>query len=196
MEHFLDLQGNYSVVFSKGSVGELFSELPADEPDFILIDEHLGLESGINAIQAIKKSFPGAHLIIITGDDDPRLIMKALENGASGYLNKPFTLSQMVEAFSAVIVNGSFLQPSVTTRLIEVINKKKPGASALISKLTKKETEIAGLVVKGLSYKEIARQLDVTFFTVNHHVKNIYIKFDVNSVAQFIHKWHSEHDKL
>ncbi len=188
IEQYLELKGGYNIVFSTGRVGNILKENYYEVPDFILLDEHLEDASGIDEIKSIKKKFPESNLIVITGDDNPKLIMKALENGASGYLYKPFTLAQVVDVFKEVIINGSFLQPGTTTKLINMLNKKKETDDLVFDKLTKKEKEIVGHISKGLSYKEIADTLGITFFTVNHHIKNIYLKYDVNSAGQLIFK--------
>lgn len=187
IEQYLEITGGYTIIFSAGSVEEVLKKR-YEALDFILLDEHLNGSSGTESIKAIKEHFKSAQIIVITGDNDANLIIKALENGASGFLNKPFTLSQIGEVFKGVMINGSYLQPVSTTRLINLLNKKKNNNEILFNKLTKKEKEIAELIKVGRSYKEIAHELGITFFTVNHHIKNIYAKYEVNSAAQLIYK--------
>ncbi len=137
IEQYLELKGGYSIVFSTGWVSNILKESFYEVPDFILMDEHLDDASGFDEIKLLKKKFPESNLIVISGDDNPKLIMKALENGASGYLYKPFTLAQVVDVFKEVIIIGSFLQLSTTTKLISMLNKKREADDVVFDKLTK-----------------------------------------------------------
>lgn len=196
VEQYLEIQGGYGIVFSSARVDRVLCQVYDTMPHIILLDEHLEDTSGIQAIPALKAKFPETFIVIVTGDEDPELIVKALENGASGYLNKPFSLSQMGEVFRSVREKGSFLQPEATTRLITLLSQKKASTENLYDKLTPREKETAAMLMRGMSYKEIADQLGVTFFAVNYHIKNIYLKCDVNSAGQLIFKLNQNSNAL
>ena len=189
IEEFLKVKEGYNIVFSTGKLEDLaFQNASCDPPDFILLDEHLEDSSGSAAIRSIKKKYSQTHIVVMTGDKDEQLIITALENGASGFLYKPFSISQLEHVFMEITENGSFLQGTAATKLINLLNSKSTISEIKYNELTNKEREIARLIAKGKSYKEIAEIMSVSFFTVNHHIKNIYSKYGVSSMGQLVYK--------
>jgi DNA-binding NarL/FixJ family response regulator len=179
----------YKLVFSAGNLDALLKtdDYPYD-PDVILLDEYLADKSGIEALTELKKKFKSTYFIIMTGDTNQELIMKAIENGASGFLYKPFSLMQMDEAVKHLVDAGSYLHPLSTTKLIRTIQKAKEIERKALKELTTKELEIVQLLIVGKSYKEISHLLGKSFHTVNFHIKNMYAKLSVNSRAQLVHR--------
>lgn len=185
--NYLLATGKYELVFSEPSAAALCNkELPAS-PDVILLDVHLQGENSLNLITCMKEKHPDVAVIIMTGDNNEQLIMQAFENGASGYLYKPFKLAELVETLSKLEVDGSYLQPTVATRLISML-KKKDRVAELQKQfgLTERETEIIRGIKEGLSYQQIADRLYISYHTVNHHLKNVYLKTDVTSKTELV----------
>ena len=83
--------------------------------------------------------------------------------------------------------NGSYLHPLSASKLISTLQTSKEKKLENYSKLTEKEDEIVKLLLTGKSYKEIATELNKSFFTVNYHLKNIYSKYNVNSKAELLY---------
>ena len=181
---YLALRGEYKIVFSTGRSEQVFRARIKDKPDFILLDEHLEDALGTSAIKTLRIKFPQAHIILMTGDEDPQLIVRALEEGASGFLYKPFSLSQIEVVLNEIIENGSFLQPKAATNLIKTLNSRKSINIDKLNKLTKKEKDVVDLITHGKSYKEASELLKISVHTINHHMKNVYLKFDINTKGQ------------
>ena len=181
---YLELKDGFRVIFSEGKLGNVLNTNYKQKPDYILLDEHLEDGSGSKAINTLKRQYPEANIIIITGDQTHQLLVNALERGVTGFLYKPFTLSSLDSVFETIVENGSFLQPDTVTKLLNAMNKTTVVKGDPVSELTKKEKAIFDLICEGKSYKEIAEVVGVSFFTVNHHIKNIYLKFGVNSKGQ------------
>ena len=181
---FLELKGGYKVVFSTGRLQQVLKSIAREKPDYILLDEHLEDALGTSAIRTLKKKYPQAQIILITGDENPQLIVNALEEGASGFLYKPFSLNQLEVVLNEIIENGSYLQPRATTKLIKTLNEKKSINTIKLSKLTKKEKNVVDMIAHGKSYKEASAILNLSVHTINHHVKNVYLKLDINSKGQ------------
>jgi DNA-binding NarL/FixJ family response regulator len=113
--------------------------------------------------------------------------MKAIENGANGYVYKPFSAAKLEQAIANVESTGSFLDPESLTKLMTMMQHSS-GKKFLRTEedLTPMEQKIIELVKKGLTYKEMAQDLNISFHTVNFHLKNIYYKMDVKSKAELI----------
>jgi DNA-binding NarL/FixJ family response regulator len=188
LENYVTIIRGQEIAFSYGSFKELTENAhKIKPPKVVLLDIHLDDVKGINIIQNIKKMFTGADVIIITGEYDSTFIMKAIENGANGYLYKPFSASKLEQAISNVETTGSFLDPESLTKLMTMMQLSS-GKKFLRTEddLTPMEVKIIDLVKKGLTYKEMAQELNISFHTVNFHLKNIYYKMDVKSKAELI----------
>ena len=184
METYLSMKVSYKVVFSTGKPSDILEQKKITPPDFILLDEHLGDTQGSAFIKYIKKRFERAVIIMITGDDSTNVLMKAIEEGAEGFLYKPFRMEHLDTAINQIIESGSFLQSKATTKLLQLLNRTRAVGDKRINLLTEREKEIAQLIFKGCTYKEAAEALHVTMYTVNYHMKNIYLKLNVKTKGQ------------
>ena len=186
---YLDNSPNYFVCFSEPTLDSLKYKEVSCDPNYILLDIHLNSTQSIDYIADLKKQFPGAAVIVMTGDKNEQFILRAFENGAKGYLNKPFALSETVKTMAALRDNGSYMSADTATKLIGLITKQETEASFKdVYKLTEREYEIVELMKEGLGYQAIADRLFISYHTVNHHVKNLYIKMDVSSRAELVAK--------
>ncbi len=190
VEDYLRSSESYSIAFSEGAYKDISDKDYETAPDFILLDNHLADVLGIDIIADIKIKFPSSQIIVITGDKTDDFLIKAIENGASSYLYKPFKMADLQNAIQLVNETGSFLKPEVLTKLLGLINQKK--SKPEFSKkelLTQREVDILELIKKGCTYKEISSELNISFHTVNHHLKNLYVKLDVNSKVELVAKY-------
>lgn len=186
---YINLSDNYFSVFDVASIENLNNLKLSVKPEIILLDIHLNGENSLNSLDSLYQKFPETYILVMTGDLNEKNILKALENGAKGYINKPFEMNELIKAMNKTFEDGSFLTPLATTSLLNVINNnyKKPNSSIQTAySFTAKESEIVELLRQGLSYNEIAEKLKISYHTVNHHIKSIYHKMDVNSKSKLI----------
>jgi DNA-binding NarL/FixJ family response regulator len=192
---YLAFTGKYDVVFSAGSFSDWKREAHTLMPEVVLLDIHLNDVSGIDIIEKLKAIYPETYIMVITGDQDKGFLLKAIERGANGYLYKPFKMGELEHAILTVIETGSFIEPDVLTELFGLLNKKtadsrvreKPTVA-----LTQREEEILDLLRKGHTYNEMATMLNLSFHTVNHHLKNLYAKTNVKSKSELIVKYYTD----
>lgn len=187
IERYLAMTGSYQVVFSEPNTQMYCSKDHELQPDVILLDIHLQGENSLGLISCMKEKFAGVFIIIMTGDDNEQLIMEAFENGANGYLYKPFKLSDLQTTLKKLEEDGSYMQPMVATKLISLL-KKKDHVAELQARfaLTERETDIIRGLKDGLSYQQIADRLYISYHTVNHHMKSLYLKTGVTSRAELV----------
>ena len=186
---YLIVTGKYQVVFSTGKFSAI-SKLTLDNaPHVVLLDLHLSDVNGIDIILNIRKMFPDAYIVIVTGDKDKEYILRAIECGANGYLYKPFTMTDLDTVIKTVYETGSFLEPDALTKLFSLINKYPKNNLEIKIKFTPREKEILDLIKQGHTYNEMADILCLSFHTVNHHIKNLYTKTNVNSKSELIVKY-------
>jgi DNA-binding NarL/FixJ family response regulator len=185
---YINLSDNYFSVFDVPSIENLNNLKLSIKPEIILLDIHLKGENSLDNLESLQQKFPDTYILIMTGDLNEKNILKALENGAKGYVNKPFEMEGLIKAMNKTFEDGSFLSPVATTSLLNLINNsRKPSSSIKTTySFTMKESEIVELLRQGMSYNEIAEKLKISYHTVNHHIKNIYHKMDVNSKSKLI----------
>jgi len=169
------------------SVETAMASLSFPAPDVVLMDINLGGVSGIEGVRRIKERFPATHVLMLTVFEENDKIFQSLCAGASGYLLKRSTPEKILEAVAEVHAGGAPMTASVARKVLTLFaTLAPPPASA--SNLTPRETEILQHLVTGSSYKKIARDLFISFDTVNSHIKNIYAKLQVHSKTEAVAK--------
>jgi DNA-binding NarL/FixJ family response regulator len=150
------------------------------EADVYLLDIVMPEMNGLNAIEKILHIFPESIIIINTIKDDSETTFKALQLGASGYIDKQSFEHNFKDVFACVENGGAFMTPKIARMLISYINKPK----AITEKLTIREKDIVNGIVDGLSYKLIADRYEIALDTVRMNVKSVYRKLNINSKAE------------
>ncbi|HNP20002.1 MAG TPA: response regulator transcription factor [Fulvivirga sp.] len=173
---------NYYVVNGYDNAEDAIKNLKKDKPDIMLMDLELPGMNGIDAINIIKKSSPHIQLIVNTIYENSDLVFQALCGGASGYITKNTSHSELLDAIDEV-TNGGAPMSSKIAKMVVASFQKNPN-----SPLSARETEVLELLSKGKSYSMIAQDLFVTKETAKSHIKNIYSKLQVHSKSEAIAK--------
>jgi DNA-binding NarL/FixJ family response regulator len=187
-KEFLQDFPDISVVFTFLSLEELSKEqkqgISIKEPDIVLLDIVGPEKAGIEEVKRLLYIFPACKIIVMSGVEDQRYIVQSLLSGARGFLAKNARPMEIYSSIQDVYNSGASLSPQIAKKLIDHL--KGNVGDILANKLTKREIELVNLLKEGLSYKEMAEQLFVSVYTVNHHLKNIYQKLGVGSKSQLI----------
>lgn len=170
----------YEVVSRYASFDDATKTIVNDNPDVILLDIELPGTNGIAAIPRLKKMLPHAHILILTVYESEKLIFEALANGASGYLTKNTPPAKIVESVKEVKDGGGPMSVNIARMVIKSFQRNQE------SPLSKRETQILEQIADGKSRSQIAKELFIDLETVRSHIKNIYLKLDVNSRADAI----------
>jgi DNA-binding NarL/FixJ family response regulator len=149
--------------------------------DVLLLDVQLSGMNGIEALPKIKAIVPNLCVIMLTVFEDHEKIFKAICAGASGYLLKTSALETIVESVHQVMAGGSPMSPRVATSVLKMFKRLSPPKDDFA--LTERERQVLELMVNGLSKKEIAARLEISFHTVDYFLRNIYEKLHVHSQA-------------
>ncbi|MFC5051822.1 response regulator [Rubritalea spongiae] len=166
---------------------KLQNSSPVAQPDIILLDLSLPGISGLEAIHWIREYTPSSKIIILTQSDREADVLYALSHGASGYLMKASTVSQIIEGIRSVIAGHALIDGCLAKYLTKAIQ----GSTTEVSfdrPLSNRELEILGLLGEGLLKKEIADRLDIGFGTVATHIRHIYEKLQVENAPAAISK--------
>jgi DNA-binding NarL/FixJ family response regulator len=154
--------------------------VPAMRPDVILMDVLLPGMSGIECTMRLKELLPQTQIIILTALDDDKLIFRALEAGADGYLLKRTKPADMRAALLDVLHGGAPMTSAIARRVVESFRRTAPNHAEAIL-LSPREQELLDFLSKGYSNKEIAEKTQLSFETVRSYLKHIYEKMHVRS---------------
>jgi two-component system, NarL family, response regulator LiaR len=148
-------------------------------PDVVLMDLIMPVMDGVTAIGLIRAEMPEVEVVALTSVLEDTLVVNAVKAGAIGYLLKDTEAEELRKAIKAAAIGQVQLSPQAATRLMrEVRAPESP------EKLTERETEVLRLIARGLSNKEIARELIIGEKTVKTHVSNILSKLNLLSRTQ------------
>jgi len=171
------------------SAEEALIEIPRHKPDVVLMDIHLPPgETGIACTAQLKEKLPSVQVIIVTVYRNHELIFQALEAGACGYLLKRSSPDELLKAINEVRSGGAPMTGEIARMLVEAF-QKKPGSSASGEGLTQREEEILGFLAEGLSNKEIADRVKISYDTVRAHLRHIYEKLHVRGRTEAVKKY-------
>ena len=170
------------------SAEEALAEIPGLKPDVVLMDIHLPGQTGIACTAQLKEKLPNIQVIIVTVYRNHELIFQALEAGACGYLLKRSSPEELLKAINEVRSGGAPMTGEIARMLVEAF-QKKPGSSASGDGLTEREEEILAFLAEGLSNKEIADRVNISYDTVRAHLRHIYEKLHVRGRTEAVKKY-------
>jgi DNA-binding NarL/FixJ family response regulator len=187
LRQWIDCSAEYRCVCACGTGKEALSEIPRHKPAVVLMDIHLPGESGITCTARLKEKLPNLHVIIVTVYKDHDLIFQALRAGACGYLLKRSGREEILRAINEVLAGGAPMTGEIARRVIEVFHPKPPVVADATS-MSPRESEVLELLSCGMSNKQIAARLGISYETVCVHLRRIYDKLHVRSRTEAVIK--------
>lgn len=185
---WIDAAPGFRCVFSCATAEEALAELPQLKPDVVLMDIHLPGESGIACTAQLKEKLPSVQVIMVTVYRNQELIFQALQAGACGYLLKRSSPEELLKAINEVRSGGAPMTSEIARMLVEAF-QKKPADVVSDDGLTQRESEILVLLSEGLSNKEIADRVQISYDTVRAHLRHIYEKLHVGGRTEAVRKY-------
>jgi two-component system response regulator DevR len=180
----LNDQKDMAVVGNVGSVAESAAAAAELMPDVVLLDFRLNDGTGADAAAAIRRVSPQSKHIFLTREDSDVARFAALESGASGFIHKSKAAGEVVNAIRTVASGGNLITPSTIATLI---NRRRQSESQRES-LTAREKEVLRLMADGVSSRDIATRLGISYATVRTHIRSLGAKLGVHSKVQAIVK--------
>jgi DNA-binding NarL/FixJ family response regulator len=165
--------------------------LPADKPDVVLMDINLGGMSGIECVERLKAQVPEMQILMLTIYEDTDQIFNALSAGASGYLLKRSSPTKLLQAIREVHAGGAPMSSSIARKVVASFQKSKQ-TSEKQTHLSPREEAVLNCLAKGLTYKAIADQLDISIDTIRTYLRRIYTKLHVQSRTEAVAKYLSQ----
>ena len=186
MISLLEQDQRFEVVAAFNNAETAAQELPAWQPDIVIMDINLPGMNGIECIKKVKNQCPKTQFIMFTIYEDDEKVFEALLAGASGYLLKKTALEKICDSLVELSEGGSPMSTQIARKVINRLrNSEGPGNLEVLSP---RENEVLQYLAKGLLYKEIADKLSISPSTVRQHIHNIYDKLHVQNRAEAINK--------
>jgi DNA-binding NarL/FixJ family response regulator len=163
---------------------QAIAEVERLRPDVALLDATLPNCDGIHATMQIAERVSACRVILVTGQEEQRVLIDALEAGASGYLTKESPLVDLIEAVRAVHRGEVLVPPRMLGPLLRQLIKRRrehDGALNRMTNLTRREREVLMLLAQGADNEGIAQRLVISPETARTHVQNVLGKLDVHS---------------
>lgn len=158
-------------------------------PDVVLMDIDMPNVNGIEGVKLIKLNFPKVQVLMQTVFEDDDKIFASICAGASGYILKKSTPAHLLQAIEDVYNGDAAMTASIAKKVLNAFQKNVfIGHDQQEISLTPREREVLSYLVKGYSHKMVASACALSIHTVNTHIKKIYEKLQVNSVAEAVVK--------
>lgn len=172
---------------SEAALRELKTMPESEKPDLILLDLRLPGMSGLEALSHFREALPDIPVIVLTQSDNEADVLDAISQGAAGYLLKSSTLEKLTEGVRTVMSGGAALDASIASFILKTL-KTKLSPQEVNSVLTPRELEVLILISDGLVKKEIGTRLNISFATVDTHIRHIYEKLDAPNAPSAVRK--------
>lgn len=176
------------IVGSSGKIELLESESGIKEADVILMGLSASVTEGFNTLEKIKITYPKKKILALTNDFDRSTLIQSVEAGADGFVLLNTPLLKLIDYIKEAYEGGAPMSPSVARSILNTLSPINSIANLPNEEFTTREIHTLRLLVKGLTYKEISKSLEISLDTVRSHIKNIYSKLDVNSKSEAIIK--------
>jgi two-component system nitrate/nitrite response regulator NarL len=173
----LETYEHIEVVGAINSARDALALAEALQPDVVLLDINMPGLSGLDAIEIFRERVPKARLLMLSMHDSREYISTSVMYGASGYILKDVSTSEIIGAIEAVAANGTYFSSGVSEALLDEGNRR----NAL--PLTTREQAVLLLLAGGKANKDVSAELDISVRTVETHRKNIKKKLGIANTA-------------
>lgn len=181
----LDAEEDIETVGEAGDAREALFEVRSSKPDVILMDVGLGAgKSGIEAAPDVLHEAPGAKVLMLSMQDDPRYVRESFAAGASGYVLKEAADSELVTAVRQVASGTRYVDPVLGARIAAADAEAERAAEE--DPLSDREREVLRLLALGHTNQEIAKSLFISVRTAETHRAHIMQKLRISTRAELV----------
>lgn len=174
-------------VCGRASTGKEAVDLAfALEPDVILMDISMPEMDGIEATRTIKKKRSAIQVLVLSMYNNPQFVNELFAAGACGYVLKNTDSNELRRAIHQAVAGQRYVAPAIQAALTTLAAGTSQEPDREQHRLTRREREVVGLILKELTNPQIAERLFLSQDTVETHRKNIMGKLGVHSAAGLV----------
>jgi len=159
----------------------------ATEPDLdlVLLDLHMPGSQGLSGLATLRGQYPGVAVLVVSAHDEPRIVRRALDYGAAGFIPKSASPAEIGAAIRHVLDCGTWLPPGLAEAVAALpANPADTDLASRLARLTEQQSRVLTLLAEGLLNKQIADRLNIQERTVKAHVTAILEKLKVRNRTQ------------
>jgi DNA-binding NarL/FixJ family response regulator len=189
LERVIVAEPSLRFAFGASTAAELLAWFLSHPVDVLLVDLGLPDGSGLDVIRRCRELQPACASMVLTIFGDEANMLRAFEAGASGYLLKDGTESDLATHILSLHAGGSPMSPTIARQLLVRWRGRGEGPAAPVpagDALSPRETEVLSLIARGFTYAEVASRMGILLSTVQSHVRNIYGKLDVHNKTEAV----------
>jgi DNA-binding NarL/FixJ family response regulator len=185
LKQTLETSFNGLIVSECGSIEQLGAAIEASEDiDLVLLDLSMPGVHGYSGLVYLRAQAPHVPIVVVSGNENPSVIRRCLEFGASGFIPKSLAVNAMGDAIKAVLDGKIWLPPDFKPE--DARNETPDDLAARLSTLTPQQIRVLMMLGEGLLNKQIAYHLNVSEATIKAHVSAILHKLGVDSRTQAV----------
>jgi DNA-binding NarL/FixJ family response regulator len=182
----LEARGAYRVLGSTADGHEGLALAKQLKPDILILDILLPGISGLEVLRQLHDTQPDLKVLIFSAKSEKQIARGLLKAGVRGYVPKSARLSELRQAVDAVAAGDTWFSETFQKAMTDALTAPESDVDAKGATLTEREKEIAVLLAKSYSSKEVAVKLDISAKTVENHRTNLMRKLGVHDVAGVI----------
>ncbi len=190
LQIILGNEKEFEVIDAVSNGLEVIRSVRKKKPDVILMDIRMPEMDGVVCTQIIKENYPDIKIIILTTFDDDEYVFNALKYGASGYLLKGISMTELSDAIRKVHQGSAMINGDITSKVVKLFSKMAQSNLTIqvdeqqTADLKESEWQMISLVGSGLSNKEIAAKMKLSEGTVRNGLSIILSKLGLRDRTQ------------
>jgi DNA-binding NarL/FixJ family response regulator len=175
----LEGSGEAEVIAEASDGGEAIDLTIELMPEVVLMDLQMPHVSGVEATRRIIEAAPHVRVLVLSASGEENDVLEAVKAGATGYLLKSSTSTDVLDAVRRVRNGEPVFTPSLAGLVLDEFRRLAEGQQPGDPALSDRENDVLKLVAKGYTYKEIGAKLFISTKTVQNHVQNILVKLQL-----------------
>ena len=176
----------YEIAAQVGDGQEALIQAKRTKPDLILLDLSMPRLNGLEALPQLLEIVPEAKIVILTISEEDDDLLKVIQAGAHGYLEKNLNADDFLELLGGVERGEAALTGRTAARLMAKLAENRSPIKTATEDLTARELELLELVGEGFSNRAISESLSISTNTVKYHLKNIFQKLGAQNRAEAV----------
>ena len=186
LTNLINKRPDLQVCGEAGSAPEALQRIGAIQPDIAIVDITLASGSGIELVKDLHAQHPAVAVLVLTMHDETVYALRALRAGARGYIMKAEATTKIIQAIRTVLEGRLYVSDRVTTLMAEKFADHPRKAGSPVELLSDRELEVFQLLGRGLSTRQIADQLHISFKTVQAFCALIKDKLQLDNVNELL----------
>ncbi|PJZ31122.1 response regulator [Leptospira kmetyi] len=189
LQELLNKSSDFRFLKHYSNSQKAIESMPEEAPDLVILDIGLPGKNGLECLKELREKTPNTKYVIFTVFEDEEKIVEAIQGGASGYLLKDTSPELFLAELKVIVLGGAPLTARIADKIIREFAKKEETKNPPIVNtlgLTERELQILNFVALGMTFPDIAEELDISSHTVSRHIEKIYKKMEVHSRSEAI----------